>query len=228
MVLSGEDVAGLLPHLAYELEMLIGTYEALLQHPFYAHVDAADAGDRWTRLSETERVTWNALHESFVVHLRCLGGFFFDDLDETESKHPEDVLVEHFFPEWGDRKPPHRGHVLALAVKKANGYVMHLSKRRIKAPPSEKMHGWDLKVLVCCLKPSLTKLREVAKKKGVDLGPLAPQIRRLEGLCDPPAPRQSQGLLARSTQPPGGAITMTHTIVVQPLYTADTRIRPDP
>lgn len=97
------------------------------------------------------RLLYNALIEAFVLHLRNLKDFIYEDEDK---RWETDIVAADFFPpgEWirlrGDITP-----VLKKAGKRADQEIAHLTTARIAGGPSGKI--WDFSGLAKEIRPLL-------------------------------------------------------------------------
>ena len=77
----------------------------------------------------------NALLESFVIHVRVLMDFLYN-----ESPHPDDVIAEDYFSfpdEWRNMRPP-LSKLLRQAKRRAGKEVAHLTYARLDVTPETK------------------------------------------------------------------------------------------
>lgn len=108
-------------HLYYEIEMALFAGPLALRYANPASVE--------------EQVIKNALLESFVTHIRVLKEFFYD-----ERGRPDDVIADDYVddPEaWHQARGP-LPEVLARAARRTGKGVVHLTRGRVVAHPSEK------------------------------------------------------------------------------------------
>jgi hypothetical protein len=135
-------------HLRYEIEMFFGLSEMLSKVP--------PPGDD---TAPPTIISYNALVESFAIHLRNLVSFFYP----SSRIKPLDVLCTDFFergvPEWRDKRPK-LSRALDEARTRAHREISHLTKlRRDREDPFK---GWRCAELAVMLKPALTAFVENA------------------------------------------------------------------
>jgi hypothetical protein len=78
----------------------------------------------------------NAVLEAFTIHVRALLDFFYPG----KSPWPDDVLAEHFIPDWAIRRPA-ISDLLLKAHSRVGKEVAHLTYTREKVTPETK--PWD-------------------------------------------------------------------------------------
>ena len=89
----------------------------------------------WLLAGGHDRVSKNALLESFLVHVRCLVVF----LGWRSSNHREDVKATHYVPKWRPQPPP---PFIGL-FEQISGRIVHLSFDRMRVDPD--LADWQVR-----------------------------------------------------------------------------------
>jgi hypothetical protein len=112
---TNEDLRELLPHLCYEIKMLLTTDLLLLREK----ETPRDPGrlDEWT--------IHNALFESHTVHARALYAFFF-----RGPGKPGDAVASDYVVNW-DRARPKPAAILSTVSPRVGKEIAHLSYGRL-------------------------------------------------------------------------------------------------
>lgn len=196
-------------HIAYEVDMLVGTAACLARYP-QEPVECSPLRRQWT-------IQRNALIESFVVHFRVLTSFLFDGMN---GGHSQGVFAQDFFgfaPDGRDtgrswkkirsgKLPASQSAPRQEAVRRANIQVTHLLERR----GEEGVPRWNLVEVLGWLRPPfqlfVKETTKLARESSADFSVLEAALDHLVNLEAaltkvPPAELPAEAVRGLMTQP---------------------------
>lgn len=155
---SDDKQRGILEHVRYERNMLIGMAYFLDQHLL---TDSS---------SNEERALHDALLEAFLLHARNLRDFLF--LSQNDNATEDDVLARDFFvdpAQWHrDRKTsPHLQSGTGGLNDQAGKYLAHLSYERVGGRPEPP--EWKYAAIASAITTALETWERLAKVEQPDL-----------------------------------------------------------
>jgi hypothetical protein len=148
---TDEDLRELLPHLCYEIKMLLTT-DLLLMRETETPRDPIRL-DEWT--------IHNALFESHTLHARALYAFFFQG-----PRKSGDAVASDYVTDW-HRKRPKPAVILSTVSRRVGKEIAHLSYGRL-AYKTDEDRQWAFtdvtKALIAVINAWLTKAPEYIRE----------------------------------------------------------------
>ncbi|MCI0579176.1 MAG: hypothetical protein L0332_07055 [Chloroflexi bacterium] len=119
---SDAELKAISEHLFYEIQMLFGTAQVL-----------ATFVNQSAQQDLEDRVVYNALLDSFTIHVRSLLDFLYP----PSNFRPDDVIANHFFDDdtvWIQQRPAKSSFIQAVD-RDVNKRVAHLTYARLNVDP---------------------------------------------------------------------------------------------